>query len=75
MENELVLGFLGSHMADTWPFGTCEAGLEMKMVHMEILREYYWPLPSWKVVKENGLVSGINSCLGALMRVPGVPAG
>ena len=58
-------------MADTWPFATCEAGLEMKMVHMEILREYYWPLPSWKVVKENG----INSYLGALMRVPRAPDG
>ena len=37
-----------------------EVGLEKKKVHMAIWREYYWSLPSWKVAKENGLVSGVN---------------
>ena len=29
-------------------------------VHLAVLREHYWSLPSWKAVKENGLVLGVN---------------
>ena len=29
-------------------------------VHLAVLREYYWSLPSWKAAKENGLVLGVN---------------
>ena len=28
-------------------------------VHLAVLREYYWSLPSWKAAKENELVSGV----------------
>ena len=29
-------------------------------------REYYWSLPCWKAVKENGLVLGVNIVVWAL---------
>ena len=29
-------------------------------VHLAVLREYYWSLPSWKEAKEKGLVLGVN---------------
>ena len=29
-------------------------------MHLTILREYYWSLPSWKAATENGIVSGEN---------------
>ena len=29
-------------------------------MHLAVLREYYWSIPSWKAAKENGLVSGEN---------------
>ena len=35
-----------------------EVGQEMKKVHMEIFREYYWSLPFRRAEKKNGLVSG-----------------
>ena len=31
-----------------------------KKVHLAVLREYYWSLPSWKAAKENGFISGVN---------------
>ena len=35
-------------------------GLRVEKVHLAILREYYWSLPSRKAAKENGLVLGVN---------------
>ena len=35
-------------------------GLRAEKVHLAVLREYYWLLPSWKVAEEKGLVSGVN---------------
>ena len=35
-------------------------GFREEKVHLAVLREYYWSLPSWKVAKENGLVLGVN---------------
>ena len=35
-------------------------GLRKEKVHLAVLRENYWSLPSWKAAKENGLVSGVN---------------
>ena len=29
-------------------------------VHLAVLREYYWSLPSWKAAKDNGLISAVN---------------
>ena len=29
-------------------------------VHLAVLREYYWSLPSWKAAKENRPVLGVN---------------
>ena len=28
-------------------------------VHLAVLREYYWSLPSWKAAEEKGLISGV----------------
>ena len=45
-------------------------------VHLAVLREYYWSLPTWKAAKENGLVLGVNIVVkGALMGVPRVSDG
>ena len=35
-------------------------GLRGEKVHLAVLREYYWSLPSWKAAKEDRLVSGAN---------------
>ena len=31
-----------------------------KKLHLAVLREDYWYLPSWKAAKDNGLVLGVN---------------
>ena len=41
-------------------------GLREEKVHLAILREYYWSLPSWKAAKENGLVLGVNMVVWGL---------
>ena len=37
-----------------------QGGLREEKVHLAILREYYWSLPSRKAAKENKLVLGEN---------------
>jgi hypothetical protein len=50
--------------------------MKEEKVHLAVLREYYWSLPSWKAAKENGLVSGVNIVVkGAPMGVRRVPDG
>ena len=45
-------------------------------VHLAVLREYYRSLPSLKVAKDYGLVSGVNIVVkGAPMGVRRVPDG
>ena len=35
-------------------------GLREEKVHLTVLKEYYWSLPSWKLSKENRLILGVN---------------
>ena len=35
-------------------------GLREEKVHLAVLRENYWSIPSRKAAKENRLVSGVN---------------
>ena len=46
----------GQYMAHCHRWG----GMREEKVHLAVLREYYWSLPSWKAAKENGHVSGVN---------------
>ena len=57
-------------MADTWPLAMGEVGLKEEKVHLAILREYYWSLPSWKAAKENGLISEVNIVVWGLQWGP-----
>ena len=34
-------------------------GMREEKVHLAVLREYYWSVPSWKAAEEKGLVSGV----------------
>ena len=53
-----------------------QGGLREERVHLADSREYYWSLPSWKVAKDYGLVSGVNIVVkGAPMGVWRVPDG
>ena len=48
------------------PDGRCMApchgygGMREEKVHLAVLKEYYWSLPSWKAAEEKGVISGVN---------------
>ena len=45
-------------------------GLREEMVHLEVSREYYWSLPSWKAAKVNRLVLRVNIIVWGLQWGP-----
>ena len=56
----------GQYMAHCHRWG----GMREEKVHLAVLREYYWSLPSWKAAKENGLVLGVNIVVWGLQWGP-----